>query len=85
MGETGRGLKTRLSEHKRDMKSYNLSNALVVHADQTGHLPRWEHAEILEKGKTKGIRKALEAAHIKTRDTLNIRGGSIQCQKQLPN
>ena len=75
VGETGRGLKTRISEHRRDLRNHNLSNAMVIHADKAGHLPRWEHAEILEKGMKKSVRKALEAAHIKTRDTLNTRGG----------
>ena len=52
-----------------------LSNAIVVHVDEAGHLPRWEGAEILEKGMNKNIRRALEAAHIKTKNTLNTRGG----------
>ena len=89
MGETGRGLKTRISEHRRDLKNHNMSNALVVHADEAGHLPRWDQAGILEKGIKKDIRKALEAAHIKTRDTLNTRAGfytmAAACAKLATN
>ena len=75
IGETGRGLKTRITEHKRDMRGHVLSNAMVVHADKVGHLPRWEHAELLERGIDKEIRKALEAAHIQTKNNVNTRTG----------
>ena len=75
IGESGRGLKTRIAEHRRDVRGHVLSNAIVVHADKSGHLPRWEQAEILEKGMKKNIRRALEAAHIKTKRTYNTRPG----------
>ena len=68
-------LKTRIAEHRRDVRGHVLSNAIVVHADKSGHLPRWEQAEILEKGMKKNIRRALEAAHIKTKRTYNTRPG----------
>ena len=76
-GETGpgRGLKTRIAEHRRDVRGHVLSNAIVVHVEKSGHLPRWEEAEILEKGIKKDIRRALEAAHIMTKRTYNTRAG----------
>ena len=51
-----------------------LSNAIVVHVDKAGHLPRWEEAEILEKGMNKN-RRASEAANIMTKNSANTRGG----------
>ena len=82
IGETGRGLKTRIHEHKRDVRDHNLSNAIVVHAEKSSHLPQWEKASILEKGMSKPHRKALEAAHILTEDNkINTRAGFFS----LPN
>ena len=75
IGETGRGLKTRIAEHRRDMRNHTESNAMVAHANKEGHLPRWEQANILEKGIPENIRRALEAAHIQSKDTTNTRSG----------
>ena len=75
IGETGRGMKTRIAEHRRDVKGHVMSNAIVIHIDKAGHLPRWDRAKILEKGNQKNVRKALEAAHIKTKETMNTRAG----------
>ena len=41
--------------------------------NKEGHLPRWEQANILEKGIPKNIRRALEAVHIQSKDTTNTR------------
>ena len=71
----GRGLKTRIAEHRRDMKNHTASNALVAHANKEGHLPRWEKVNILEKGIPKNIRRSLEATHIQSKDTTNTRSG----------
>ena len=75
IGETGRGLKTRLQEHKRDVRDHNRSNALVLHIEKCQHLPAWGRAEVIEKGMTKSVRKAVEAAHIGLQDTVNERPG----------
>ena len=78
MGETGRGLKTRLQEHKNDVKFHRTSNAIVLHIDECQHLPKWDDAKILERNmKKQKKRKCLEAAHIMSRNTFNTRGGFI--------
>ena len=77
VGETGRGVKTRVREHKSDVKFHRTSNAIVVHIDECQHLPKWEETRLLEKNMTKRKRKILEAAHIITRNTYNSRGGFI--------
>ena len=49
VGETGRGVKVRLKEHKSDVRFHRTSNAIVMHIDQCNHLPDWEGTRILEK------------------------------------
>ena len=78
IGETGRGIETRLKEHKRDLRNDLDHSAFVVHAHQTSHLPDWGGATILASCKTKGNRKATEAAYIATNDTINTRVGFIK-------
>ena len=75
VGETGRGVKTRLKEHRSDAKYHRTSNAIILHIDN--HLPDWENTRILEKNVQKQTRKILEAAHILSRDTFNSRTGFI--------
>ena len=68
---------TRLKEHKSDVKYHRTSNAIVVHIDQSHHLPDWAGAKVLEKNVKKKTRKILEAAHILSRETINTRNGFI--------
>ena len=77
MGETGRGVETRLKEHKSDVKFHRSSNAIVLHIDKCNHLPNWDDTRILEKNVKKQTRKILEAAHISSRNTFNSRSGFI--------
>ena len=74
IGETGRGLNTRLKEHKRDVRNHNRSNALVLHIEKCESLPLWEGAEVIEKGMSKTVRKA-NASHICLQDTINEKPG----------
>ena len=76
VGETGRGLDIRVREHKRDLASNNPSNALVQHANRTGHFPDWTSISALQPVMNKTRRKALEAAWIQTDPkTLNTSPG----------
>ena len=77
VGETGRGVETRLKEHKSDVKFHRTSNAIVLHIEKCNHLPDWKNTRILERNLKKQTRKILEAAHISARDTLNSRVGFI--------
>ena len=77
VGETGRGVETRLKEHKSDVKFHRTSNAIVLHIDECHHLPEWTGVRVLEKGVKKRTRKILEAAHIASKNTLNSRNGFI--------
>ena len=81
IGETGRGLETRLKEHKRDMRNSADHSALVIHAQKTNHLPNWGGAGILALCKNRENRKATEAAYIAMNETINIRVGSMKWAK----
>ena len=81
IGETGRGLQTRLSEHKRDIRNHMEYSAFVVHAEKTSHLPNWGAASVLAVCGNKARRKATEAAYIAVNDTINIRAGFMKWAK----
>ena len=73
IGETGRGINTRLQEHRRDVKAHRTSNSLVVHIDEHGHLPNWGETRILHTGSSKRVRRTIEAAYITTSKSTNHR------------
>ena len=77
VGETSRSLKVRLREHQADMAHHRTSNALVLHMDATGHLPKWNDTSTIHRTKTRLERKALEAAEIATKSTVNTKPGSF--------
>ena len=81
--ETGRGLHTRVREHRYDMRTGNVSNAIVTHALDTSHLPSWDLATILHQGMDKTTRKALEAAQISNEKTINSKIGSSMWAPQV--
>ena len=80
-GESGRGLKKRLTEHKNDVRAHRTSNSIVVHVDKHGHLPDWNNAMVLDKGSTKKMRKILEAAYININNNINHRDGFVRLAK----
>ena len=54
IGETYRGLKKRLSEHKADIRCHKPKSSFVMHIDNKQHLPGWERQKFYgagEKGK----------------------------------
>ena len=81
INETGRGIEKRLKEHNRDLRNDMDHSAFVVHAHKTHHLPHWDRAMILASCKSKGHRKATEAAFIATNETINTRVGFIKLAK----
>ena len=81
VGETGRGLGKRLTEHKRDLRNDHDYSAFVSHSHSTHHLPNWDGASILAFCNNKANRKATEAAYIATNDTINTRVGFIKWAK----
>ncbi|XP_076069780.1 uncharacterized protein LOC143041658 [Oratosquilla oratoria] len=80
-GETGRGIHKRTYEHKSDLRAHRTSNALVIHAEEYGHLPNWDGVEILKQGLDKKKRKIVEAAFIASQPCCNHRDGFIKLSK----
>ena len=82
-GETGRGLKTRVQEHRNDLRNHRTSKAIVLHADQDGHLPKWSEARALHANLTKMQRWILEAAYIRTEPITNVSPGFFKLHNSI--
>ena len=52
-GETSRGLKKRIEEHKRDRRNHGIKNSLVKHLEDRAYLPHWEYVDIIKEGMIK--------------------------------
>ena len=71
-GQTYRGLKKRLSEHKTTFKSGSQESPFLQHAEDTDHTPAWSAATVLHSGiPTKRKRLFLESAIIRANPNLN--------------
>ncbi len=68
IGETGRTLKKRLTEHKYAVKRGNPENGIAVHANTTLHAIDWESAKVLEEQQHWMKRRVAEAILIRDRD-----------------
>ena len=77
VGETYRGLKTRISEHKRDVRNHKTASSFVIHIEEEQHLPEWNRAEIMWSGREKSRRKIMESAAIETVPNINCKRGII--------
>lgn len=78
VGETGRSLKSRISEHKRDIRLGNLSSALVIHIAKSDHNFDFDSVKILKYIHNKNLRQIYEAGMIATSHTVNNRPGFFQ-------
>ena len=61
VGETGKKLSTRLSEHQRAVNREDQSSAIYQHCKQQQHRMDWQGAEVVYKERNKGNRLFLEA------------------------
>ena len=61
--------------NKRDVREHRPSNAMVLHMEESNHLPRWEGASVLRECVDKPIWRATEAAYIRLHETTNTRTG----------
>ena len=76
LGETSRGYKTRESEHRRAIRNHDESNAFVIHAARTGHLPSWKNHSIRACNIPRQRRLIVESALIATSANFNTSPGS---------
>lgn len=78
VGSTGHKLKSRNNQHESDIMRFNQTNSLesetavVHHFYDTGHIPDFNEAKILEVEQNLTKRKILESLHILTRPTTTI-------------
>ena len=64
IGETGRTLEKRLSEHKAAVKKNDPKNGIAVHAWANQHQVNWEAASVKQEERIYWRRRVLEALHI---------------------
>ena len=76
-GETYRGIKKRISEHKTDVRHHKVTSSFVMHIDKYEHLPDWEKTEVIWKGHVKAKRKIIESAVIETMPNINSKRGDF--------
>ena len=76
IGETSRGYTTRETEHRRALRNGDESNAFVVHARRTGHLPIWKNHTIEASNIPRQRRLIVESTLISTRGNFNTSPGS---------
>ena len=73
IGETGRKLEKRISEHKGAVKRHNVKNGIAVHAWTKQHKVDWEAATVKHVETNHSRRKTIEALHIHLqRETSNL-------------
>ena len=73
IGETGRTLQKRITEHKYAVKTNNRKNGIAVHAWDMCHQPDWEAAEVMETEPHQWKGRVSEAIWIqKTPQTYNL-------------
>ena len=74
-GEAGRVLETRIKEHRSDLRNHKTFNAIVLHADEEGHLPNWIEAKVLHAYLKKTYRRLIETAYILSEQVTNASPG----------
>ena len=85
IGETGRSLGKRITEHKYAVKMGDQKNGVAVHAWDEGHRVDWEGAKILESEPHYLKRRVLESIWIKkTSRNSNLDCGLVLNQTWLP-
>ena len=63
IGETGRTLEKRISEHKAAVKKHDEKNGIAVHAWNEQHVVDWQAAKVIQT-ETNYSRRTIEALHI---------------------
>ena len=73
IGEIGRTLKKRLTEHKAELKKFDNKNGIAVHAWKSGHQVEWESVMVKAVVPNLAHRKITKALHIhQTPNTTNL-------------
>ena len=84
-GESGRSWEVRLTEHKRDVKNYDTSNATFNHIIDNDHRINWNGAKLLYKANNYYIRRVVESSLINNYPNFNLSQGHFKFHKALQN
>ena len=71
IGESGRELKIRLNEHKKDVSQYNMRSLVAQHVLENGHQMDWENTKVLNIQKNIKSRRVLESLYSKKHKSFN--------------
>ena len=75
IGESARPLKTRIREHKNDIKKGDTKNAIFNHVNLKKHRPKFKDSHSLKFIHDRGKRRIIESAAILTSNTIKQRPG----------
>ena len=75
IGETGRPLSVRITEHQCAVQKRDKNNANSVHTEIMGHTINWKGAHRLDREPMLKLRKIKESLHIKQERTYNLDQG----------
>ena len=75
IGETGRSLSIRISEHKRNIRTGSLNSAIFLHVQNHNHCFNFDDAKIVYKSSNKHNR-LIESALIKQYKNVNVMPGA---------
>ena len=78
IGETGRTLNKRITEHKLAVKRGDTNNGIAVHAWEAQHHVDWEGAKVRDTEPNLWKRKVLEAIHIQAQENNNNLDSGLQ-------
>ena len=70
IGETGRPLKTGITEHKRAVSMGDIRNANAVHCMKTNHCMNWDAATVVDRDSRWRERMIKESIRIRKRKTI---------------
>ena len=74
IGETGRTLKKRISEHKQAVMKFNMNNGVAAHVHNEDHWIDWEGAKVIGQQEFYRKRRVTEAImiHQHNQQTMNL-------------
>ena len=86
VGETGRTLKKRISEHKQAVKRFDDKNGIAVHHFKHNHRIAWDEATVSPLETSYWRRRVQEAINIRTKkETMNLDCGLTLSNTWLPS
>ena len=74
IGETGRTLKKRVSEHKQAVRKFNMNNGVAAHVHNEDHRIDWDRAKVIGQQEfywKRGVTQAI-MIHQHNQQTMNL-------------